>query len=364
MVTSFGGKIILPGDTDWYLRESEELFLTAAAGVGPDAFVFSAAVEGERYGLSDRYARFYRYDAGRWLCVEVAASISVLLVIQPPDAGGEGLVVLGADGEVWFVGDNTRSEQIPVGDSQILGDLTRLRQTAGTYFAAGLSGQCFRRQGSSWGGDDLGVRGFEPSFPRKGAVDQGEITDINDIATLANGDQYLCGSVATARPALFWRPRGIGRWHWLGYAIDNPAYDYMVPNLILVEPPDTVWITTNKGVLVKGNAARGFQIATDVAVATRGGAAGVRASFSNAVFYDGAIHAGSNIGPFRLRANGGWDEFAPVRTVEPGDLPFANGLLDVSGNVLWAFGTRSVARYAGQQWAPVPMPSVHQTKTP
>ncbi len=364
MVTSFGGKVILPGDPDWYLRESEQLFTTAAAAVGPDAFVFSAALEGERYSLSDRYARFYRYDRGHWLCVEVAASLTDLLVAQQSTVERDGLVVLSADGEVWFVADNIQSEQIPVGDSQILGDLTRLRQMAGTYFAAGLSGQCYRRQGSSWIADDAGLRGFKPPFPRKRPGDLGETTDIKDVATLANGDQYLCGSVATARPAIFWRPGGNGRWQWLGYAIDDPSYDYLVPVRFLIEPPDTVWITTTKGMLVRGNAAQGFRIATDVAIAASGGAAGVRASFSNAVFYNDTIHAGSNIGPFRLRPDGGWDAFAPTVVQKSGEFPFANGLLEVADSVMWAFGVRSVARYDGQTWQPVAIPPLYARQQP
>lgn len=362
MAVDFGGAVILPEDAKWFIPLSENLYILASGAVGPDAFVFSAALDGERYGLSAPYSRFYRYDAGRWLCVEVDAAISDLLVLGAPQAGGEGLVVLGAEGEVWFVGTQTRTEQISTAqEGRFLGTMVQLRRGPETLHAVGLSGLCFRRRKTSWIGDDKGVRGFEAPFPRKRPVDVGQTTDVSDVATLPNGDQYLCGSIAIARPSLFWRPGGTGRWRWLGYAVDDPAYDYMVPGRILVEPPDTVWITTNKGVLVKGNAAQGFRIATGVA---RGGADSVLASFSNAVFHDGAIHVGSNVGPFRLRTDGGWDAFAPQTVPKPGEYPFASGMLDVSDSIIWAFGVRDVARYDGRQWHRISMPPVHRTAEP
>lgn len=363
MAIDFGTTIILPNDAGWFFPRSESLFIQAFAVSGPDSFVLSAAFDGEINVLSGPYSRFYRYDKGRWLCVEVEAAIADLLILGDLGPKEEDLVVLGTEGEVWFVGSQTRTEHIPnVKDGEFLGSLTRLRRSGGILFALGFGGYSYRRHGNAWVNDDQGLAGFEPPFSRKRKVDAGEYMDGNDIVTLANGDQYLCGAVATARPALFWRPAGTRRWQWLGYAIDDPSYDYMVPITLLVEEPDTVWVAVNEGAMFKGNAATGFRIVSEFA--QRPAWAGDRVWFDNAVFYRGEIYAGSNFGAFRLRSDGSWDYVGPNIPPKEGEFPYGGGSLGVSGDILWTFGPRDVARFDGREWQRVPMPSIYRDNPP
>ena len=363
MAVGFSDAVILPTDPAWFFPRSESLFIQAFAVTGPHSFVLSASFDGEINVLSGPYSRFYRYDKGRWLCVEVEAALIGIIIINDSVLGSEELIVLGTEGDVWLVGDRIRTEHIPnVEKGQYLCSLRVLSSTGGQLFALGFEGHIFRRHDGAWLNDDEGVLGFDPPLPRKRAVDVGQLTDGSDIATLANGDQYFCGSVATARPALFWRPAGTRRWQWLGYAVDDPAYDYLVPITLLVEEPDTVWVAVDEGAMLKGNAATGFRIASEFA--QRPAWAGDRVWFNNAVFYCGEIYAGSNFGAFRLRPDGSWQYAGPDVPPKHGEFPFGGGSLGVSGDVLWSFGPRDVARFDGREWQRVPMPSIYRDDPP
>ncbi len=276
-------------------------------------------------------------------------------LLEPPDE----LVVLGSDGEVWFVGPNTRLEQIPDPRSKrYRGGTNILRRFEDTFFAAGLGGQCYRGHQGIWVHDDLGMLDFAPTFPRMRPGDVGQPADIADLITLTNGDQYACGTLAIARPALLWRSRGVGAWQWLGSGVDDPYYDQMSFRGMLADDQGMVWITTNKGVLFKGNAAQGFRPATERARSATDPSDILR--LNQIMYYRGAIIAQSNEGPHRLRKDGGW-EALPKLPPKEGEVrarpQSAGGRLEAYGDVLWSM-SRNAARFDGQTWTRFPMPSI------
>ncbi len=356
MVEEFGTTVILPGDPRWFIPASEARIITAAAVVNANAFVLAMVLDGEIYSSAEAYSRFYRFDHGKWLCIEVETSITDMLVVErlvdPPDE----LVVLGVDGDVRYVTQETRSEYILGPETQMVGT-TVLRRFDDIFYAAGLVGQCFRGYNGTWRHDDEGMLDAAPTFPRMRPVDVGCTIDIDDLVMLPNGDQYACGSLATARPALFWRPGGTKKWHWLGSGVDDPVYDQMVFRGMLVDDDGMVWITTDLGVLFKGTAARGFGVATETAFsATHPGS---KLRFRQIVHYQGAIIARSNEGPYRLRRDGGWEALPkmPPREGRPRAKPIAaGGKLEVYGDLLWSLSANA-GRFDGQTWTRFPMPS-------
>ena len=366
VVTHFGGSPILPDDPRWQIPATENFSIFASAALGPDAFVLSAVLDGNEYSLDDPYSRFYRYDAGRWVCVELDETLADLLVLHTTGAGGAELLALGQEGQIWFVdGAGAREERIPeAGGDGRYGLLNFLCRSGPDLLAAGQGGQCYRRHDGAWAHDDAGMLAFAPAFHRQRPVDIGKPATLTDLVQLPNGEAYACGNIAIARPALFHRPSLGAPWRWVDLSAGGAAYDFVVPRRMLALSPDDVLIATNKGVLLRGNAHNGFQIATKTATwdgPDRSRGAPIR--FRNVVSFEGGLYAGSDLGAFRLDGERWHDIAGPpqLSVYSSEDGTYVDGRLEVVGNVMWAFGARSISRFDGNTWTRIPIPPIYQT---
>ena len=365
VVTHFGGSPILPDDPRWQIPATENFSIFASAALGPDAFVLSAVLDGNEYSLDDPYSRFYRYDAGRWVCVELDETLADLLVLHTTGAGGAELLALGQEGQIWFVdGAGAREERIPeAGGDGRYGLLNFLCRSGPDLLAAGQGGQCYRRHDGAWAHDDAGMLAFAPAFHRQRPVDIGKPATLTDLVQLPNGEAYACGNIAIARPALFHRPwalLGVG-WTSAPAALPTtssfPAGCWHFRPTTSLSPPTRACCSAATLTTASRLPPR-LRLGTGLTVL-----AAPPSRFRNVVSFEGSLYAGSDLGAFRLDGERWHDIAGPpqLSVYSSEDGTYVDGRLEVVGNVMWAFGARSISRFDGNTWTRIPIPPIYQT---
>ena len=357
-----GGKLIFPEDAGWFIPEGERFTLNTFAATNRDTFAFSGVLEGEMYSLAHEYSRFYRCDHGRWLCTEVSATIADMIPYRPPAAAESGLAVLGREGSVWYPGCDIPDERISGAGTGEMGTnkpgyVGSIREIGEDLFVWGAGGQLYRRRNAVWEHDDEGMFRIAPDFPRKRPIDEGAPAWLSAVAAAGNGDWYACGDVSTCRPALFWRPAGEAKWRTLRVDLSSDRFDFMVLRDIYVHAPDDIYLATNLGFLLRGNARDGFRVGTETVLR---GTQPVR--FSSVASYKGSIYVGGDR-VCRLLEGGELEAVVapPFKSIFRPSLgsTFVGGEVKVCGDCLWVRANGGLTRFDGEKWERIEVPYLY-----
>jgi hypothetical protein len=220
---------------------------------------------------------------------------------------------LGYNGKVFKVhlperGRGPRTtELIPV--TEELGHVLRIRNIAGVIFVCGMSGQVYRRRGSTWSPIDEGIRGIEG-------------LDFEDIGGTGDNDLY---AVASSGDAYHFDGR---RWEKLDFPSNRPLSGVRCIH------SDEVYVCGNDGNLFRGKLNQ-WEFIGDPGIDDNFWAV---EKFGNTVFvaYDDGLfaHDGSGLNKVRFRVRGEVDGYR----------------LHANDGVLWSFGEEHLLRFDGLAW--------------
>lgn len=331
----------------------------AQAAVGNDCCVFAAALHDEAHDYFDPdwpYCRFYIYKSGSWTCAEIKAQIVSIMPYREADWEEPSLAVLEGDGRIWFLGKRGYETRVANPDATLL---QAIRQFDGKLFVSGHRGQIYRRDADGWHHDDQGLFNADPSIPRPRPGDHGKRYSEKDLIRTPSGlEYYSCGCIHIARPALFNR-RANEDWHWLGVDPDDPTLDYLDLTGAYAESDDLVWISTNKGFLLKGNSRAGFRRGTSTLLDRTGSPV----EFTNFVKFGQSLFIGGTV-VCRLLPDGTLDPQVgpPVTRMGFPDKVTSSieGVLGAAGDVLWSIGAGVLSRFDGRTWDRILMPTVYR----
>jgi hypothetical protein len=249
-------------------------------------------------------------------------------------------VILSEEGHVRFIGSHQPAvEKIPGAGvysegAQGLGYLSDVRQIGEHLFAAGYSGQVYKRlEPDRWVHMDDGIlqeRGMNGG--------QYAVTAINgphENAIYAAG--YVNGPGYPARASF-----------WDGRAWSDVRLPYGTGRItgIHVESESRIWMCGSDGTLLLGNAADGFG---------RVSAMGGTQLFFSACQFQDTIYLGSDAGLFAYDPGKPAEGIRQVTTGLVPELQDAN-VVDSRGKVLWSIGPKDIARFDGEKWERVQCP--------
>ena len=315
-----------------YAVDVDQLYVSASADVYEAYAPFTAL-----YNWSPELADGAPNSEWRYRFVDWHAS-SVTTFI-PADGDDWWLCALSEEGHVLFTGAGLAPEKVP--DAGVFsegaagyGYLSDLQQIGEHLYAAGYSGQVYKRTGPGrWHHMDQGI--LQP------AGMQGGQYSIQVINGSAEDDIYVAG--CTNAP---YYPVRASHWNgseWRDIAL--PEVAERITN-IHVESKDRIWLCGSNGTLLLGNARDGFRSLSTV---------DDNQLFLSITLFEGRAYLGSNLGLFMYDPANATAGIRPVVTGLEPELQDANVVDSVEG-MLWSIGPKDIARFDGQSWSRIHHP--------
>ena len=335
--------------------------------VDRETCVFASSVHDglhDFYDPADPYSLFYKYSRGQWRCVELSARLTSITRYRAAGWTKDGIAILDEAGDIWMLGDDASQTKVDHPDARLLDGIHILD---GGFLVTGHGGQVYRQERDRWVHDDEGMYETIAPVPRPRKFYKGQDREPGRFScslvarTPGHGDLYAAGSAYVSRPSLFWRPPGQA-WQWLDLTSRHPELDEIRLTGIFAQTSEEVWISTDHGVLFKGNGRTGFE------VACRGArdADGELLRFTRPRLFAGQLYVGGTA-VCRVLPNGSVERVAgPPRTEgqNGGTNRTIEGTLDTVDGVLWAIGDKGLSRFDGTKWEVFPMPRVDRLHDP
>jgi hypothetical protein len=320
-------------------------YTTAVAVAGDAIYVACAADVYEDFA---RFTSLYQWDPvvahelhtpNNWLYKNVDWRASSVTTLIPEQGDDWWLCALSEDGDVLLTGGGHSIEKIPGAgvhsdDAQGWGYLSDIQQIGEHLYAAGYSGQVYKRLGpNQWVHMDHGIL--------QAAGLPGEQYSIQVI----NGPHEQAIYVAGCTNAPYY-PARASFWNGTEWRdLQLPDVAERITN-IHVESEERVWMVGANGTLLLGNAHDGFRSLSTV---------DDNQLFLSVCKYRERIVLGSNLGLFF------YDPAAPdlgirklVTQLQP-DVQDAN-IVDSVDDVLWSIGPKDIVRFDGQKWERIDHP--------
>lgn len=339
-----------------------KLTVTRARAITNEVLYLSALPEDEE--ATAPFTRLLQFDRGKWEHVDYNRGTQRLARYVRPE-GGRIAVLLSPQGDTYSPDESFRAaviadETLDLQSSKKLGRLVDLRQIRADLYACGEGGQTYRRIGNGpWQPLDLELFNekiskswvFELQAPvttmdeevnywsnhpeQKREFDRRMDLMLEKLKLYAiNGpsadDLYIAG--------------GDGEiFHRDGHAtrkLTSPVKSALLD--ILVQDPDTVWISGRDGTLLRGNARTGFEIL-----------ASGRQGFSTMALFEDKLYLSSFASPRGLFVYDG-----QLRQIEGDGRRAFNDVhtVDARDGVLWVIGSTALARFDGSSWERIALP--------
>ncbi len=314
-------------------------FTTAYAYAGDGIYLSCAA---DIYEDFARFTNLYKWDpqlqeqlgdSQPWFYKSVdwrACSVTALI---PERDDAWWLCALSEDGEVAYSGSGNLPEQIPdagVRSPQSFGYgyLSDLQQIGDHLYAAGFSGQVYRRAGpNQWAHMDQGI--LQAPGMRRGHYSISVINGPNEEAIYVGGCIHEDGYPVRAS---YWNGNV-----WRDLKLPDSAE--RITNMY-VESDTRIWMCGANGTLLLGNAQDGFQNLSGV---------DDNQLFLSVCKFEEKIYLGSNLGLFVYKPYAHDEGIQRVLTHMQPELQDAN-IVDAVDGVLWSIGPKDIARFDGHRW--------------
>ncbi|SDA32876.1 hypothetical protein SAMN02799622_05344 [Methylobacterium sp. UNC378MF] len=340
-----------------------KLTVTRARAITNEVVYLAALPEDEEANAP--FTRLLQFDRGKWEHVDYNRGTQRLARYVRPE-GGRIAVLLSPQGDTYSPNDSFKAAVIAEDTPELqstkkLGRMVDIRQIGADLYACGDGGQTYRRVGKDgvWHPLDLGLFDdeisndwvFEIRAPGATMGEQdkywGKHPDLKrerdrriDLS-LQNKKLYAINGPS---PDDIYIASGNGEiFHNDGHTtrkLTSPVSSALLD--ILVQDPDTVWVSGRDGTLLCGNARAGFQTL-----------ASGRQGFSTMALFEGKIYLSSFASPRGLFvydgqlwqvASDGARAFDDVHTVDARD------------GVLWVIGSTTLARFDGKSWERIKLP--------
>lgn len=351
-----------PDDDAWNI--AGQCYFHSKVAVGADTCVFLSDVfEGvhDFFDPADPYSLFYRYSRGQWRCVELSARLTSITRYRASGWTKDGIAILDEAGEIWMLGDDASQMKVDHPVARLLGGIHVVN---GSFLVTGYGGQVYRQERDRWVHDDEGMYETVAPVPRPRKFYEGQDREPGAFScslvaqTPVHGELYAAGAAYGARPSLFWRPQG-QTWQWLDLTSRHPELDEIRLTGIFAETSEEVWVSTDHGVLFKGNGRTGFEVVCRDAR----DADGKLLRFTQPRLFEGQLYVGGTA-VCRILPNGSVERLtaSPRAAGRNGGGPNRSieGTLDVADGVLWAIGDKGLARFDGSGWDFFSMPPVNR----
>lgn len=321
--------------------KTEWTFSTAYA-VNPDAIYVACAAD--ELEPDERFTMLYRWSvplqrktgaASPWFYKAVDWLITSVSIYIDEINDEWQLCALSEEGDVLYTGGGKGYviEKIPGAgvaspDATALGYLSDLQQIGDHLYAAGFSGQVYRRDGpNQWVHMDQGI--LQAPGLRRGHYSIQVINGPHEEAIYVAGCSHEDGYPVRAS---YWNGKV-----WRDLKL--PAAAERITNLY-VESETRIWMCGANGTLLLGNAADGFQSLSTV---------DDNQLFLSVCKFEEKIYLGSNLGLFVYKPYAHDEGIQKVLTHMQPELQDAN-IVDAVDQVLWSIGPKDIARFDGQRW--------------
>lgn len=316
-------------------------FSTAYAIAGDAIYIACAA---DAYESFARYTALYQWDSqlqvklrsdSPWLYKNVDWLVVAVTAFVPSSDEDWRLCALSEEGDVLYTGGGKGYviEKIPGAgvsspDATALGYLSDLQQIGDRLYAAGFSGQVYRRDGpDQWVHMDQGI--LQAPGLRRGHYAIQVINGPHEEAIYVAGCSHEDGYPVRAS-------------YWNGEIwrdLKLPPAAERITNMY-VESETRIWMCGANGTLLLGNAADGFQSLSTV---------DDNQLFLSVCKFEEKIYLGSNLGLFVYKPYAHDEGIQKVLTHMQPELQDAN-IVDAVDQVLWSIGPKDIARFDGQRW--------------
>jgi len=291
----------------------------------------------DSFSPDEPYSRLYMLNeraSSAWTFNEHRFVVPALCVWRDPRRpAARSFAALGENGILVLLGAETRYENIADGGlgrpgAAGYGYLSGLRQVGDHLYACGYGGQVYqRRNADDWRHVDDGL------LQSIGILDGGYSPLVIDGPDEHN--IYLAGSENRRG----YPPRAD---HWDGRQwtrLSLPPETGRLTN-ILVESAKRIWLVGSKGTLLLGKATDRFHNIAPL---------GERNLLLSVALYEGVGYLATNVGLFKFDPARSRTSFVKVRTGLIPELQDANVVQSIEG-VLWALGSKDLARFNGSSW--------------
>lgn len=315
-------------------------FSTGFALLDDVIFMAGAADAKDAYAPFTRVVEYNADEAPHWWGHDQDWCACSITYFGPKDEAFDDVAVLSEEGHVRYIGNHPPLVEKIFGagvycdDAQGFGYLSSLRQIGEHLYAAGFSGQVYKRLSpNNWVHMDNGI------------LQSPELTTNHYSINSINGPHENAIYVAGCRHENYYPARAS---FWNGHIwrdLELPNIAESITN-IYVESESRIWMCGANGTLLLGNSDDGFSSLSEVED---------NQLFLSVCEYQKLIFLGSNLGLFVYDPA---DHSAGIRKVLTGLVPELQdaNIVDSVDKVLWSIGTKDIACFDGTKWKRIHYP--------
>ncbi len=340
----------------------QDFVISRAKGITRDVLYVSAIRDGA--DISNPMTRVYQYSSGHWDEFDVNVATQWIARYRRPD-GGKIAVYMSPDGYLFSPEPSFKREvivnSISLPASKKLGRLSFLKQIDCFLVACGDGGQNYRQtDNGSWSPIDIGLfdDAVDPNwvFENRPSFSTFEEEDIywakhpeekaeedRRIQVALSQEMFVCIDGPSIDQLYMCGKSGKIRFHDGSSTQSLAVPSSFFLNSIAVENPQSIWICGRSGALVRGNAREGF-----MKLNIEG-----QANFNSVVCFQEKVYLTSYAHPSGLFIYDGRLRKVQGRPTSKLDDVHT---VDAVDDVLWIVGLRSITRFDGSSFEPIPLP--------
>lgn len=313
---------------------NELTFTTGLALVDETVFLAGAADALDAFAPFTRVVEYCETTPPHWWRHDQSWRACAIAYFGPRSEPFDDAVILSEEGQLRYIGNHEPIlEEVEDAGARRegakgYGYLSDLQQIGDRLYAAGFSGQVYRRDGpDQWVHMDQGI--LQAPGLRRGHYAIQVINGPHEEAIYVAGCTHEVGYPVRAS-------------YWNGEIwrdLKLPPAAERITNLY-VESETRIWMCGANGTLLLGNAADGFQSLSTV---------DDNQLFLSVCKFEEKIYLGSNLGLFVYKPYAHDEGIQKVLTHMQPELQDAN-IVDAVDQVLWSIGPKDIARFDGQRW--------------